>query len=135
PHVTSALVTFRDHPEFLERLFTDLLAVFDPAEQVRLHQQAVAQFEKAGRADLACAARLQITDALIAQKKWQAAADGLTTTITRFPTEGRYVPKMTAKMQEVCGQVKGGNDKLARLYLDLVPKHSARYRKHTTPLP
>src|SRR5262245_4751727 len=126
-HVTSALANFKDHPDFLERLFTDLLVVLDPAEQVRLQQQAVAQFEKAGRADLSCAARLQITDALIAQKKWQAAADGLTTTITRFPTERRYVPKMTLKMQEVSGQLKGGNDKLAKLYVDLVPKLFAYY--------
>jgi hypothetical protein len=126
-HVTSALITFKDHPDFLARLFTDLLSVFDPAEQVRLHQQAVALFEKAGRPDLSCAARLQITDALVAQKKWQTAADGLTTTITRFPTEGRYVPKMTAKMQEVCSHYKGGNEKLAKLYIDLVPKLIAYY--------
>lgn len=127
PHVTSALVNFKDHPDFLERLFTDLLSVFDPAEQVRLHQQAVTRFEQAGRADLSCVARLQITDALIAQKKWPTAADGLTTTINRFPTEGRYVPKMMLKMQEVSSQYKGGNDKLAKLYVDLVPKLLAYY--------
>ncbi len=126
-HVSSALANFKDSPDFLERLFTDLLSVFPPEEQVRLHQQAVAQFEKAGRPDLSCAARLRITDALIAQKKWQSAGDGLTTTIQRFPTEGRYVPKMTLKMQEVCGHYKGGNEKLARLYLDLVPKLTAYY--------
>jgi hypothetical protein len=132
-HVTSALANFKDHPDFLERLFTDLLAIFPPDEQVRLHQQAVTRFEQAGRADLACMARLQITDALAAQKKWQTAAEGLTTTIQRFPTEGRYVPKMTLKMQEVCGQYKGGNDKLAKLYVDLVPKLLAYYRNDDGP--
>ena len=127
PHVTSALVHFKDYPDFLEKLFTDLLPVFKPEEQVDLHRQAIAQFEKAGRADLACAARLQIADALIAQKKWQTAGDGLATTITRFPTEGRYVPTMTLKMQEVCYKYKGGTDKLAKLYTDLVPKLFAYY--------
>jgi hypothetical protein len=122
PHITSALVQFKDYPDFLEKLFTDFLPVLKPEEQVELHRQAVAQFEKAGRADLACAARLQIADALIVQKKWQSAGDGLATTITRFPTEGRYVPKMTLKMQEVSDKYKGGNDRLARLYIDLVPK-------------
>ena len=128
-HVTSALTNFKSYPDFLERLFKDLLPVFPSDEQVRLHQQAVKGFEQSGRADLACAARLQITDALIAQKKWQTAADGLTTTITRFPTEGRYVPKMTEKMQEVCGQFKGGNEKLAKLYVELVPKLITYYGK------
>src|SRR5262249_34119636 len=70
---------------------------------------------------------------LAAQKKWQTAAEGLTTTIQRFPTEGRYVPKMTLKMQEVCGQYKGGNDKLAKLYVDLVPKLIAYYRNDDGP--
>jgi hypothetical protein len=120
-------VQFKDYPDFLEKLFTDLLSVFKPEERVDLHRQAVAQFEKAGRADLACSARLQIADALIAQKKWQPASDGLEKTITRFPTEGRFVPKLTLKMQEACDKYKGGNDKLAKLYIDLVPKLTVYY--------
>jgi hypothetical protein len=127
PHVTSALVQFKDYPDFLEKLLADLLIVFKPDEQIDTLRQAVAQFEKLGRADLACAARLHITNALIEQKRWQSAGDGLVVTITRFPTEGRYVPKMTLKMQEVCDKYKGGNDKLARLYVDLVPKLIAYY--------
>ena len=29
---------------------------------------------------------------------------------------------MTLKMQEACDKFKGGNEKLAKLYIDLVPK-------------
>jgi hypothetical protein len=126
-HVSRALTTFQKYPDFVERLLVDLLPVLDPAEQVRFNQQAVAQCERVGRADLCCSARLRIADALAAQKKYQSAADGLVTTINRFPTEGRYVPKLTKKMQEVCGEYKGGNERLAKLYLDLVPKLAAYY--------
>jgi hypothetical protein len=126
-HLTPVLTRFQNYPDFVSQVYGDLLAAFEPGEQVRLYQQAVALFERAGRPDLSCDARLRITDALAEQKKWQAAADGLVTTINRFPTEGRFVPKMTLKMQQVCAHYKGGNDRLARLYLDLVPKLAAYY--------
>lgn len=131
-HVTGVLNTFKTYPDFVERILADLLPVFDPAEQVKLNQQAVALYEKANRPDLSCAARLRIADAQKEQKKYQAAADGLVATITRFPTEGRYVPQLTLKMQEVCGEYKGGNERLAKLYLDLVPKLAAYYGKEST---
>jgi hypothetical protein len=128
-HVSSVLTQFKNYPDFIERVYLDLLPVFEPAEQVRMYQQAVTRFEQAGRADLSCAARLRITDALAEQKKWPDAGRGLMATIKRFPTEGRYVPKMTLRMQEVAGHYKGGNEQLAKLYIDLVPKLMAYYRK------
>ena len=82
-HVTSALNTFKNYPDFVEHILVDLLPVFDPAEQVKLNQQAVALFEKAGRPDLSCAARLRIADAQKQQAKYQAAVDGLVATILR----------------------------------------------------
>jgi hypothetical protein len=81
----------------------------------------VALCEKANRADLACAARLKITDFLGAQDKWPLASQGLIYTIKKFPNEGRYVPKMTARLQEVASHYKEGARSLATLYLDLVP--------------
>ena len=35
---------------------------------------------------------------------------------------------MTLKMQEVCAEYKGGRERLAKLYLDLVPRLVAYYR-------
>ena len=48
------------------------------------------------------------------------AAKGLRQTIDRFPAEGRYVPKMMTKLQEACGQFKGGSDFLGKFYLDVL---------------
>jgi hypothetical protein len=39
------------------------------------------------------------------------------------------VPKLTAKAQEACVQYKGGKEKLAKTYLDLVPKLVAYYKE------
>jgi hypothetical protein len=127
-HVSTVLNDFKAYPDFVARIFADLLGVFEPAEQVKQYQQAVALFERAGRPDLACDVRLKITDALVEQKLYPAAMDGLVATITKFPTEGRYIPKMTLKLQDVSPQVKGGNDRLARLYIELVPKLIAYYK-------
>src|SRR5262249_50098220 len=130
-HLSAVQTQFKDSPDFVNRLYADALAVFDPAEQVRLYQTAVATFEKAGRADLACDTRLRISDALADQKKYQTAFDGLMTTVQRFPTEGRYVPKLTAKMEDLSSKTKTGTDKLAKLYLDLLPKLAAYYQQES----
>jgi hypothetical protein len=128
-HIALVLKQFEKHPDFIQRVFNDLLSLHEPAEQVRLYQQAVKLFEKASRPDLACEARLHITDALARGKKWQAAGEGLFTTVYRFPTEGRYVPKLLLKAQEVCPQYKGGKERLAKVYLDLVPRLVTYYKE------
>ena len=75
------------------------------------------------------------TEALAGQKKWQTAAEGLLTTVNRFPTEGRYVPKMTLKMQDVCANYKGGNDRLATETARFrISKRSGEYWVHMEPL-
>jgi hypothetical protein len=52
----------------------------------------------------------------------------LITTIRKFPNEGRYVPRMTKKLQEVAGHYKGGDVQLAQLYLQLVPAMILYYK-------
>ena len=44
-------------------------------------------------------------------------------TFPKFPSEGRYVPKMMAKMQEICllKEYKDGVKKLTEFYLKLLP--------------
>jgi hypothetical protein len=121
-HLTTLYKTFPAYPDFVLRLVDDLLTVQpDPAERVKVYVEVVALCEKANRADLACAARLKITDFLGAQDKWPLASQGLIYTIKKFPNEGRYVPKMTARLQEVASHYKEGSKALATLYLDLVP--------------
>jgi hypothetical protein len=47
----------------------------------------------------------------------------------RFPTEARYVPKLLLKAREVCPQYKGGKDRLAKIYLDPVPRLVTYYKE------
>ena len=41
------------------------------------------------------------------------------------------MPQLTLKVQAVCGECKGGNERLAKLYLELIPKLSAYYGKES----
>jgi hypothetical protein len=127
-HLASLSKTFAAYPDFVRKLLDDLVAVQpDPGERIKLYEHAVKLFESGGRADLACNARLQITDLLCDQKKWKPAAQGLIVTVKKFPTEGRYVPRMTRRLQDVCRNYKGGTTQLAQLYLELVPAMLAYY--------
>jgi hypothetical protein len=128
-HLASLCRTFSAYPDFIWRLYDDLLTVQpDAKERLKLYDQAVGLFEKARRPDLACGARLAITEELCRQEKWQAAGRGLVKTIRKFPTEGRYIPKMTAKLQTISDKYKGGTTEVAKLYLDLVPAMRAYYQ-------
>jgi hypothetical protein len=129
-HLSSLTRTFNQHPDFVARLVDDLVAVQpDASEKIKLYESVVSLFEKTGRADLACAARLKITDLWCAQEKWPTAGKGLISTIRKFPKEGRYVPRMTTKLQEVAGHYKEGPNALGQLYVELVPTMIVYYGK------
>ena len=120
--------TFAGYPDFINTVLEDLLTVVtDPKQKLRYVEYAAGAFEKAGRADLSCEARLRATEIQITLGEWKAAAKGLNQTIRKFPTEGRFVPRMTKKYQEVAGQYKNGPTELARLYLELVPTMTRYY--------
>jgi hypothetical protein len=129
-HLSSMNKTFADYPDFVWKVFDDLLTVqSDAKERAKLYETVVALFEHHGRPDLACDARLKIAQLWCEQEKWDKAAQGLTYTIHKFPSEGRYIPKLTLKLQEVAKHTKGGNDALAKLYIELVPAMILHYKE------
>jgi hypothetical protein len=127
-HLTTLSQTFANYPDFIWRIFDDLIDVATPEEKTKKYEAVLALFEKAKRPDLACDARLKLTELLIAQEKYQTAQTGLSVSIKKFPTEGRYVPKMLKKMEEVAGNVKGGPAQVAQLYIDLIPSTIVYYK-------
>jgi hypothetical protein len=127
-HLASLKDTFAAYPDFTWRIFDDLIDTAAPAEKIKQCEGLLAQFEKSKRADLACDARLKLTELLIAESKFSTAQIGLTASIKKFPTEGRYVPRMLKKLEEVAPQVKGGPAQVAQLYYDIVPNMVIYYR-------
>jgi hypothetical protein len=120
-----ALTIFARFPDFSWRIADDLLTpVKDRASRARLFERLVKNYEELGRPDLACEARLKLVEYQVEAKEWKKAADGLAQTVRKFPAEGRYVPRMMEKLQEVCAarEFKGGTDLLARFYLEILPK-------------
>ncbi len=120
-----ALTIFAKFPDFSWRLADDLLTpVKDRGSRARLFERLVKNYEELGRPDLACEARLKLVEYQVAAKEWKRAADGLAQTVRKFPAEGRYVPRMMEKLQEVCAakEFRGGTDQLAKFYLEILPK-------------
>jgi hypothetical protein len=121
-HADKLLKTFTNFPDFTWKVLEDLLALQkNQSERSKLFDRLVHLYENAGRPDLACEARIQLADYQVEAKKFQDAANGIANTIRKFPDEGRYVPKMMEKLQEVCKQYKGGTDLLGSFYLELLP--------------
>jgi hypothetical protein len=121
-HLNNLIKTFNQYPDFVWQVFNDLLTVQpDIVDRTKRYEQFVGQLERAGRADLACEARLKLADLQGEQKKWKLAADGLAATIAKFPNEGRYVPRVMTKLQEVCRNYKEGTERLGQFYLQVLP--------------
>lgn len=127
-HLATLSQTFASYPDFIWRIFDDLTEVSSPAEKTKQYENVLAQFEKVKRADLACDARLRLTELLVEQSKHTSALTGLTVSVKKFPNEGRYVPKMMKKMEEVAPSVKGGPAQVAQVYVDLIPGMVVYYR-------
>lgn len=117
-----AIRVFQNNPDFSWKYADDLLTpVKDKQIRARQFEKMVARYEQLGRPDLACEARIRLADYQAEAKDFKNAADGLSKTIAKFPAEGRYVPKMLGKLQEVCAEYKGGTEKLTKFYLQLLP--------------
>src|SRR5262249_42821142 len=94
--------TFSSYPDFVWRVSSEMLTGDrDGNERVKYLELVAGHFERAGRPDLACAARLKVTEELSAQKKWKQAATGLNRTVRKYTTEGRYVPRLMQELEKV----------------------------------
>jgi len=121
--VNMLFVTFAKFPDFTWEIFDDLIAFQDVRKQrATLYERLVLLYEQAGRPDLACEARLKYTEYLVEDEQYKQAIAGLAFTIMKFPEEGRYVPKMLDKLQEICTQVPAMEAQLALFYRNFLPK-------------
>jgi hypothetical protein len=117
------LRSYAKYPDFTWRVAPGLAAAYTGATARNgVYERLVHAYEAAGRPDLACQARLKWAEHPFEQKQWLTAAKGLSQTINKFPAEGRYVPKMMTKLQEACGQFKGGPEYLGKFYLDVLAR-------------
>jgi hypothetical protein len=125
--VNKALVTFAKFPDFSWKVVADLLTPQkDKAYRTQTFEKMVAAYETLGRPDLACEARLKLVDYQVDGKDHKKAFNGLAFTVRKFPDEGRYVPRIISRMQEVAKDIKGGDSLMARFYLEILPRVPAR---------
>jgi hypothetical protein len=121
--VDKALTTFAKFPDFTSQIVGDLLtAQKDKVYRTRTFEKMATAFEGLGRPDLACEARLKLVEYQTDAKDHKKAFDGLANTVRKFPDEGRYVPKLVTRMQEVSKDVKGGDGLMAKFYLEILPR-------------
>ncbi|HLW68392.1 MAG TPA: hypothetical protein VKS79_23950 [Gemmataceae bacterium] len=126
-HLESLLKSYEAYPDFTWKIAPDLAQINpDKAARNKILERLATRYETAGRPDLACQARLLWSELPCEQKQWKTAATGLSKTIDKFATEGRYVPKMMDKLQEVCAKYKGGIEFLAKFYLETLAKIPGR---------
>ncbi|MCU0878673.1 MAG: hypothetical protein MUF06_12880 [Pirellulaceae bacterium] len=117
-------VTFARMPDFTWRVFDDLVAFqADPKQRDALFARLVLMYEVAGRPDLACEARLRLTDYLVEQDKTIEALRGLAFTVKKFPDEGRYVPKMLDRIDSICAEaaLPDADKHLVTFYTEFLP--------------
>lgn len=128
--VNKALTTFARFPDFSWKLVDELLTPQkDKTYRTQTFEKMATAYEGLGRPDLACEARLKLVDYQTDTKDEvdrRKAFNGLAQTVRKFPDEGRYVPRMVTRMQEVAKEIKGGENLMAKFYLDILPKVPAR---------
>jgi hypothetical protein len=125
--VDRAVGVFARFPDFSWKVVPDLLtAQKDKVYRTQTFIKLATAYENLGRPDLACEARMKLVEYQVDAKEHKKAFDGLAFTVRKFPTEGRYVPKMIGKMQEVSKDIKGGDAQMEQFWLEILPKVPAR---------
>ncbi len=121
--LTQLFNNFAAFPDFTWTIFDDLIAYEERLkERIKLYERLVLLYQMAQRPDLACEARLRLTDLLVEDKREIEAIDGLAATIYLFADEGRYVPRMLDRIEEICQDVEGATPHLLRFYASFLPK-------------
>lgn len=114
--------TFSAFPDFTWTVFDDLVQYQKMSRQRnKFYERLVQMFEAAGRPDLACEARLRLSDYLLEEGMTKEVIEGLAFTIKKFPDEGRYVPRLLDKLEQVCQNVRGADQQLLKFYAEFIP--------------
>jgi hypothetical protein len=125
--VDRAAGVFAKFPDFSWKVVDELLTPQkDKVYRTRTFEKLATSYQNLGRPDLTCEARLKLVEYQTEAKDHKKAFDGLANTVRKFPAEGRYVPKMVFKMQEVAKDIKGGDALMAKFYLEILPQVPAR---------
>ncbi len=115
--------TFVNFPDFTWAIFDDLIQYEDRLkERIKLYETLTQQYQMAQRPDLACEARLRLTDLLVEDGQELAAVEGLAATIFAFVDEGRYVPRMLDRIEQICQNMEGATPHLLRFYHSFLPR-------------
>jgi phage FluMu protein Com len=115
--------TFANFPDFTWTIFDDLIQFEDRLkERIKLYERLTLLYQAAQRPDLACEARLRLTDLLVEDGQELVAVDGLAATIYAFVDEGRYVPKMLDRIELICQNLDGATPHLLRFYNSFLPR-------------
>jgi hypothetical protein len=115
--------TFANFPDFTWTIFDDLIQFEDRLkERIKLYERLTILYQAAQRPDLACEARLRLTDLLVEDGRELEAVDGLAATVTVFVDEGRYVPRMLDRIESICQNVEGAAPHLLRFYQSFLPR-------------
>ena len=122
-HLGNLTRLYEKYPDFVWKVAPDLLQIQpDKAARTRTYEQLVLSFEKKGRPDLACEARLKWLEYPEESKQHAAAAKGLMATMGKFPEEGRYIPKLWEKLDETSRKYTGGKEATAKFLMEFVPR-------------
>ena len=125
--IDSMFRTFENFPDFTWELFDRMIEFeTEPKKRNKLYGQLLAHYISYDRPDLACEARLRLTDYLVEDGSQPEAVEGLAATIVAFPSEGRYVPQMLNRIDEICESNEALNSQRVEFYakfLPMIPKY------------
>lgn len=118
----SLFITFAKVPDFTWEVFDDLISFRkNEKDRIALYQKLVQLYDAAKRPDLACQAAAKLADKLAGEKRHLEACQGLMGTVFRYPTEGRYVPKLVDQMDKLSRDLPNADQQLAEFYRKFLP--------------
>jgi len=121
--VNQLFANFSNFPDFTWEVFDDLTQIEETLEKrIDMYNRLAQMYVAAKRPDLACEARLKLTDLYVENEQPAVAIDGLASTIYAFVDEGRYVPRMLDRLEALCQNVDGTTPALLAFYNSFLPR-------------
>jgi hypothetical protein len=116
--------TFKKYPDVTWRVGTSLIAHFEDIESQReMYEQLAKTFERAKRRDLVCESRLICAQFLVDEKRPIDAIETLADCVSRYPDEGRYIPKLLDKIEAISSATPDSAPRLVEIYKSFLPSY------------
>ena len=132
--VDKFMSTFAKKPDFTWMIFQEMISFEnDLSKRIQLYQKLIKLYQRSGRPDLGCNAKIELSSLQIESGNMEDAIEGLAVAIMDLADDARSMPMMLDQLETICDDNKELKAQLVAFYKKFLPKIPPTRGKRPSP--